>query len=279
MQIHRPMSAGIIRPSSLFLIIIVGLSLLPMLSHGAVFWDDEMDQGNTQFYYAPHFTGGAYTFDTSVKFSGTGSIRLHYPPACETAGTTNIACGGELSRGFPPRQEVYRRVYFRMSGAGPTVSDSGLFETSVVNFTKLLRTTTQGLRRQWWSMGCCRSKRWLLAEEHVPIGGATNVFSSIILADNRWYCLETREKLSTPGVADGIHEGWVDGVQVLDKRNYINRIAGSTDLWERMAIFRQSGRGNIWWDRYAAGDTRIGCLGTGSPDTSPPAPPQELIIR
>lgn len=275
MQIHRPMSAGIIRPSSLFLIIIVGLSLLPMFSHAAVFWDDEMEEGNTQFYYQPHFDSGAYTFDTSVKFSGTGSIRLHYPPACETAVTQAIACGGELSRGFPPRQDVYRRVYFRMSGAGLTRSDSGMFETSIANFTKLLRTTSTGLRRQWWLIGCCRSKRWLLGEENVPAAGrTTSAFSSATLADNRWYCLETREKLSTPGMADGILESWVDGVKVLDKRSYVNRIAGSTDLWNRMAIFRQSGRGNIWWDRYAAGDTRIGCLGSGNQtDTTPPTIP------
>lgn len=268
------------RPILLFLVIITALSFAPMLSHGAVFWDDEMDEGNTSFNYPPHFASGAYTYDTSVKVSGTGSIRLHYGPECEIGRRTDVvACGGELSRPFSPTQDVYRRVYFRMSGAGPTVSDSGMFETSVVNFTKLLRTTTNGIRRQWWSMGCCTSKRFLLGEENMPFAGAVNNFSNFTLTDNRWYCIETHEKLSTPGIPDGIHESWIDGVKVLDKRDYINRVAGSTDLWVRMAIFRQSGRGNIWWDRYAAGDTRIGCLGTGSPDTSPPAPPQGLIIR
>ena len=278
------MSTENTRPFLLSLVIMTALSFAPMLSHAAVFWDDEMEEGTSGFspdyMVSTMIPTGAMAYDTTVKFSGSGSIRLNYTPSCEPRTFGGLGCGGALSRSIPLTDDVYRRVYFRMSGTGPTPSDSGSFETSIGNFTKMLRTVSTGLRRAWWVMGCCGSKRWLHGDEHVPINGATNTFSSITLADNRWYCLETHEKLSTPGVADGILESWVDGVKVLNKTGYVSRIAGSTDQWNGMGVFRQTGRGNIWWDRYAAGDTRIGCLGSGNQtDTTPPVPPQALVIR
>ena len=279
MQIHRPMSAGIIRPSSLFLVIIVGLSLLPMFSHAALFWDDEMESG-TPFKSLYAISVGAMAYDTAVKFSGSGSIRLEYRPECEPATFGGRGCGGSASRTVPLTDTLYRRAYFRMSGQGPIVTPTRLFQTSIGNFTKMLRTTSNGLTRLWWVMGCCASKRFLVGLENVPPGGATNKFSSATLTDNRWYCIETHEKLNTPGVANGIAQAWVDGAQVMNVTNIMYRLAGNNNLWNEVAIFRQTGRGNIWWDRYATGNTRIGCNGSGNQtDATPPALPSGIQVR
>ena len=82
MKINRPISTENIRPFLLFLVMMTALSFVPMLSHAAVFWDDEMEEGTTGFKYQPNYDSGAFTYDTSVKFSGSGSIRLNFPNAC-----------------------------------------------------------------------------------------------------------------------------------------------------------------------------------------------------
>ena len=259
-----------------------------MLSHAAVFWDDEMEQGNTDFSPAYMLStlipNGIMAYDTSVKFSGNGSIRLNFSPACQTL-TTQNQCGGSATRKFPLTDNVWKRAYFRMSGTGPNPTVSGKFETSIAAFTKLLKGQSlviDGLTsRHWWGMGCCSSTTFIQSQENVPAPGrTTNLASNVKLVDNRWYCIETHEIMNTPGVADGVSEAWVDGVKVAMKTNVMWRQAGSTLQWSEFSIFRQIGIGNIWWDRFAAGDTRIGCLGaTSASDTTRPAQPQGLVIR
>lgn len=46
-----------------------------------------------------------------------------------------------------------------------------------------------------------------------------------ILERERWYCLEQRVKLNTPGEHDGIVQAWVDGAVALDKREVRLRVA------------------------------------------------------
>ena len=268
-----------------------------MLSHAAVFWDDEMESTSSPFFYEPHFTNGVYAFDTAVKFSGTASIRVNFPSTCDITNSNLVGqCGGSVTRTFPPSTSVYKRVYFRMSGSGPDPTTSGFFHTAQLSSTKMLKgetniddagaTETAGSSRHWWQMGKVRnpatptgSRGFLVSMENVPVRfSTTDVFSSISLQDNRWYCIETHEQMNTPGVANGIAEAWVDGVQVLNRTNVIWQRAGSNRAWKEFSLMRQNGAGNFWWDRFAAGDTRIGCLGA-TPDSNPPASPQRLVIR
>ena len=129
MEINRRMAIENTRPLLLFLVMMTVLSLAPMLSHAAVFWDDEMEEGPSEFstsYMASYLIpSGIMAYDTSVKFSGNGSIRLNYPPACQTL-TTQNQCGGSATRTFPLTDNVWKRVYFRMSGTGPNRTNSGL---------------------------------------------------------------------------------------------------------------------------------------------------------
>ena len=43
------------------------------------------------------------------------------------------------------------------------------------------------------------------------------------LARARWYCVEHYVKLNTPGQRDGIYRGWVDGVLVFEKTDFVFR--------------------------------------------------------
>ena len=294
MKINRPTSTENIRPFLLFLVMMTTLSLVPMLSHGAVFWDDEMESTSSPFYYAPNFESGTYAFDTSVKFSGTASIRINFPLACDIpyGQGTKGQCGGSLTRTFPDTASVYKRVYFRMSGStaqGATIqTPSGLFQSSATSHTKMLKGqslviggASENNIRHWWEIGCCGGKTFNLSAEHVPTYfSTTNYYSNIMLRDNLWYCIETHEVVNTPGVANGVAEAWVDGVKVLTRTDIMWQRAESNFLWHEFSLMRQNGAGNFWWDRFAAGDTRIGCLGaTAASDTNQPAPPQGLVIR
>ena len=260
------------------------LTGLGMSAHATIFWDDEMEQGNTDFSAAYMLStlipGLNMAYDTNVKFSGNGSIRLNYPSNCFAGSGSGAQCGGSIGRSHTPSESVWTRVYFRMSGSGPNPSASGKFETSLGSFTKMFRgktdSTSSSPSSYWWTMGCCGSKNFMVTMEGVPSAGhATNAFSSITLADNRWYCIETHAELNTPGVANGISEAWVDGVKVLTKTDVMWRPTGSSIQWNNFNIVRQEGNGNTWYDRFAAGNTRIGCLGS-TPDTQAPTVPANL---
>lgn len=261
------------------LIIILALFFLPASSYATIFWDDEMeDTIASQFYYAPHFAAGVYTHDTAVKFSGTASTRINYPPECFAGSSSGSQCGGAVRREYPATDNIWSRVYFRMSGSGPNPSASGLFETSLGAFTKMFRGKTDSSSTPssfWLTMGCCRSKTLVMNMEGVPAPGrATNGFTSITLADNRWYCIETHEQVNTPGVANGIAEVWVDGAKVYTNLAVMWRQSGSSIQWLDFSLVRQEGNGNLWFDRFAAGDQRIGCIGSlPVQDTTPPTQP------
>ena len=288
MEIHRPMVTENTRSLLLFLVIMTALSFVPMLSHAAVFWDDEMEEGNTDFSPAymqsTMIPTGVMAYDTDVKFSGNGSIRVNFPQNCDISGSLRGQCGGSLTRQFPPNTSPWKRVYFRMSGSGPNPTANGLFKSGFTS-TKMLKGETEtdadDKSRHWWQMGKAGGKGFLVSMENAPQRySTTDVLTSLSLQDNRWYCIETHEQMNTPGQSNGIAEAWVDGVKVLTKTDVIWQRAGSNRTWKEFSLMRQNGAGNFWWDRFAAGTTRIGCLGaTSASDTTRPASPQGLVIR
>jgi hypothetical protein len=199
---------------------------------------------------------GAIVFDTSQKVSGSGSMKYVYPSGqCNPDANAQANCGGFIDQGFTATTTLYRRVYVRLS-AGFIVTDDA--------YTKLFRSdTTDNLYSNWWTLGCCNSRELNVGNQNVPLGDTTTEFTGFFLADTTWYCIETRETLSTPGVADGILTVWVDGTQVLNKTNIMYRTSGNTFQFNNNRMYRQGGDGAIWFDRLAVGDTRIGCLAGG----------------
>jgi hypothetical protein len=254
--------------------------LFQSLAHATVFWDDHMDSCATSgFCYQPHVDNGIYTFDTVTKFAGAGSIRANFPAQCNITGSLAGQCGGSMGRSHPDTANAWSRFYFRMSGPG------GAFRSSVLSSTKMVKrqsiqnsNATEFTMRGWINIGTNGAKRLFSAQENVPSWGRSqNVFTNITLQDNRWYCIETQEVANTPGVANGAARIWVDGVQVLNDSNVMWQRAGSNFLWREYAVMRQNGEGSFWWDEFAAGDTRIGCLGAVL-DTAPAAP-ERLVIQ
>ncbi len=250
----------------LLVIVVTLLACFPFLSQAAVFWDDEMEAGNTGY----GLVGGAMSFDTAVKFSGNGSVRLDFPSVCYPDASAQENCGGYMDRTFTPTSSFYRRFYMRLS-PGFTISDV---------FTKVMRSDTTGLTSNWWTLGCCGSTQLNVHDQNVPVGNTSVYYANFNFNRGQWYCVETYEQLNTPGVANGVQQAWVDGVQVLSQSGIMYRAAGDNSLYNNNRLYRQTGTGSIWYDRVAVGDSRIGCAGTPPPsDTTPPAIPSGLTAH
>ena len=76
----------------------------------------------------------------------------------------------------------------------------------------------------------------------------TNLFCAVAqdagaLVREKWYGIELFVKMNTPGEPDGIIRGWIDGVPVYTKTNFIFRMPGHQNLHVRTA----------WLDVYKGG--------------------------
>lgn len=63
------------------------------------------------------------------------------------------------------------------------------------------------------------------------------------LINNKWYLVEQRIKMNTPGVADGVMQVWLDGELRYSKTNTMFRLPGHNNVGIRQA----------WFDIYAGG--------------------------
>ncbi|HSJ34605.1 MAG TPA: S-layer homology domain-containing protein [Acidimicrobiia bacterium] len=91
------------------------------------------------------------------------------------------------------------------------------------------------------------------------------------LAHGRWYCVETRLALNTPGQPDGVLEGYVDGKRAFGATNLMFRRASESSLKIKSLWFdiyhggaaASPADNSIFFDSLAAGPERIGCDDSG----------------
>jgi hypothetical protein len=252
----------------LWALVLMGLLADPV--HAALYWADELEQGTTGFTST---SGGAnwtghITFDTSVFHNGAGSARYNFTEQCMTA----AACGGTVNRNFTmTNNDLWTRVWIR---AGQT------YQGNEINYT----TKTYGIRpanglsKIWMIVFSSPSNPLSLtigfSNENSPTDGHTENFaSSGSLVRNQWVCVEAYHRMNTPGIPDGIEQMYINNVRVLNQTNVQYRQSGSTSMWGTIQMYRQTGRGNLWMDQWAVGNTRIGC------DTTPPSIPGNFTVQ
>jgi hypothetical protein len=259
------------------LVVTLTLCFSASLSHAATFWDDELEAGNTGY---PSFFNGtfgscggqsSFVNDTANKVSGNASLRMNFP-----GHEWRQQCGGFADRTHPQTHELWVRYYIRLSPG---------FEVDSIG-TKLNRTDGTGTG-WWWVM------KWGLPVISIELQGwptnndttqlNPNVGSGVLKTDGTWHCIEFR--ILNNSVVDqptGKIEAWRDGVKFMDHTGAWRRSGQFTqnNVWQSNRFYRQDGKGSISWDRFAVGNTRIGCLGTNNQsNTSPPAPPTGLAVR
>lgn len=75
-----------------------------------------------------------------------------------------------------------------------------------------------------------------------------NVLWNKAFAAGTWHTVKQCYVMNTPGVADGVLQAWFDGVQVLDRHNFVYRSSSRPDLhinYINWSIFR--GGGDLTW--------------------------------
>lgn len=112
--------------------------------------------------------------------------------------------------------------------------------------------------------------------------------------EGAWDQIELELRLNTPGSADGLARIWINGIlrrEVLNLElrgptptslpgNCTNKPAASTMQFKTIQLYKQVGLGVRYMDRIAAGNTRIGLVGSPIPgDTTPPTPPTSLTAQ
>ena len=275
MKIHRSMSSANKKTLLLSLIVTAVLSLLPISSHARVFWDDELESGNTGYgalmTTAPCGGLPSFEYDTVNKVSGSASLKENFPGL-----QFHQQCGGYADRSFPPTDDLWGRFYIRLSPG---------FDVSSVS-TKIMRNDTNTNLDHWWVM-MFGVNRVVLAMQNYPTTGQTHNFYPNVgdgaLPLGQFVCIETRIKHNSVGEADGLVEAYKNGVRFMYYPGLeIRKVSQGTEdaHFEQNRMYRQDGAGNINYDRVAFGDTRIGCLGSiPSSDSTPPAPPSGLSVR
>jgi hypothetical protein len=105
-----------------------------------------------------------------------------------------------------------------------------------------------------------------------PNNTACGIGDGGVLLNDRWYRMEMRVKMNTPGQADGIIQGWVDGVLSYEKTNMIFRIPGHDNLHNRtvwLNVYKGGVFGN-WTDQEVYLDQMVVAL-NGRPGAWVPA--------
>lgn len=249
------------------------LSLVPMLSHATVFWDDEMESfGTGGFDALPTNNGNGHVVDTAIKFSGNGSLRYNYPALCQTSGPGQ-PCGGATVRLFPQTNEHFGRMYIRVSSDFQWGAPNG--QTKIFG----VRSTT-GNSKLWFNFYFGLEN--IISAENTPADGSTtNIGVNMSQPREQWTCIEWHFIANTPGVPNGTLQMWKNGTQTILRNDVQWRGPTNSSAWDHIMMYRQSGSGNLWFDRVAVGSTRVGCISSTSTtsNTTRPAPPQGLVIR
>jgi hypothetical protein len=247
----------------LWLILAVPL-LWALPAQATVFWDDEMESGNSGFNISA--LAGIMSYDTTIKFSGSGSVKLTYPSNCYPDGPNQ--CGGSAFRVIgTPTSILWRRSYLYV----PSSFTVGNDETKL-----LLAQPTTSAWNIWLELRPPATIMYAYSGTN-PL--SANYFSSANMPRNVWTCIEEFIDPGTAGQANGTLQIYVNGTIALNRTNVPMRPAGDTSTWSVMQIFRQVGIGNIYWDRIAVGNSRIGCVGAPPPpDTTPPPVPTGFTV-
>lgn len=253
----------------------------------AIFFDDSFEVTSPESsgwgYKASSCFGSPCPYldvSTDVAYAGSKSLKGTYSAAWSPNGDGNGAINTTgITRGFPATTDLYNRYYYRTSGFTYNgVGTKHVYwkgDPGYPNFVSI----------NWFS-----SRELGFAGQNPNFNFYPNMARKP-LADNVWYCIEEHVKLNTPGSADGVLEVWVDGTQTL---GYYNRTfrgtvpnGGGVDgnssnmVFTYLEIYKQLGDGLMYYDQFAAGNTRIGCGGSAvsTNDTTPPAPPGGLVVR
>ena len=283
---------------------VLALLFTPPLSHAALFFDSDFEScasgtGNDfpcqgwddlgiEFINAAGHNKIEVT--NSLSFSGSKSVKTTF---VNNTRVGNISCGIDnpsLYKSNPSTTHLFTRFALRKS-PGFILSSNGI--------TKLVRWRAGGSTGSAsyptisvWLQGNPGGTNgsYIIAIEGGYAMGTVNYQGGPAMASTSWDQVETEFQYNTPGQANGLVRLWVNGVLYIERLNLqligptpTSTCCGglfnpSTATFVETQIFVQCGIGNMWWDRFAVGNTRIGAA-TASVDTTAPATPTNFSVN
>jgi hypothetical protein len=290
--------------------------LAGLSAQSGVFFTESWDSGTLANSFNSNNYGslsqtGQHFLDTSVRASGTASVRHGYL----TGMTGDSIEGGTQHFGDSPSSPVHS------NGAGQHFYDIyfqyKFYYSPGFNFGnghyKQFMLGTQDERRH--DETCCipfaahylmmMVERGGAVEVEAynkestsrpfvqlnPNAGGYNDSNRFIVQTGRWYTFEVRRRLNDPGVDNGIFQMWADGVLIADYRNVRFRIPrngsfGSTATygsnWLMLSGYTTntvSQNQNAYYDDVKLSTTYIGAGGTPPPPPPPTAPAAPTNLR
>lgn len=216
---------------------------------------------------------------TDVAHSGSKSVKGTYNAAWSDPYPQVNTQG--IFRGFAAQSDLYNRYWYRTSGfVYATPGTKNIYwkgSPGYPNFSSI----------HWYGSRELGFGGQVLADCGYSSCNFYPNMARLPLADNVWYCIEEHVKLNTPGSNNGMIEVWINGQQTL---GYYNRTFRGTAangpngnssnmVFNNLEIYKQNGGGLMYYDQFAAGNTRIGCGGSVQTDATPPGPPVGLSVR
>jgi hypothetical protein len=269
MRLHRFLLVGNTRGLILSLVATAILSLLPLSSHATVDWNDGFEYTSNTALKSVWFSSCTATQHTGIMetstarvHSGSRSLKLTYigqnpPQTCF------------MDRYYPVTGTIYSRLYVFLDGFRAVDAGSKMFfygENKYPNF---------------WTYFFGSTNTFTMNLQGAVLTGPSANLKSGTIPTGRWVCIEQRITMNTPGVANGIYQSWVDGVQRHNHTNLLMQNASANTKMKFTRLYRQHGFGAIYLDDYAVSrNARIGCSGsTPSSDTTAPETPTGIGVQ
>lgn len=267
---------------------ILSTLMIPNSSHAAIFFDDSFETcvvgGGASFPCEgwndfDQEAAGVIDVVTSPTFSGNKSFRQTLTKATLPVGNVQKP---SIYKSFPATDHVFMRWAIRWSVP---------FQYCQINdYTKHIRVKVNNGYPVTWIMNY--QNTYAVVVEGPYYGGTTLFRTGVPVTSGKWDQVEFEWKLNTPGQADGLLRVWIDGVQRIEVLNRewrgptttsVHPIYGNPTRSDatitNTQIYVQCGEGNVWYDRFAVGNTRIGPTQSTLTNSTPPASPQGLQIR
>jgi len=270
MRLHRSRSARGTWALILSLVVTAILSFLPTSSHAAVDWNEGFEYADNTALKATWSSSctsaqhaSVMEISTARRFSGSKSLKLTYIGA-------NPALTCFIDRYFPVTETLYTRVYVYLDGFSGNDTGSKMFFVGQGN-----------LYPNFWTLFIHSTNTLSIILQGAVITGSASLLQSGTIPSGRWVCLEERYTMNTPGVANGIVQTWVDGVQHHNRTDLLLRSSSSSTKMSYTRLYRQHGLGTIYFDDYAVSRSgRIGCSGSApASDTTAPQTPAGVTIK
>lgn len=236
--------------------ILAWVVLAPSWSNATVFWEDGFEPGNTGFAIV-----GGMSYATSPVYGGTYSLHQHFLGNHIQSGTYSDRFLGAST------EDLWSRFYIYLNN----------FVVDAEVGTKMLMQGEECCYPSFWWLMPFGSTNLAVTVQGTKGGTDSYNVTGGSLPQNRWTCVETHIRMSSPGVANGVIEAWIDGAQVMARYDLPMRDGTASGKnspnakFTMTRLFVQYGGGDLFYDNLAVGDQRIGCSGV-PPQINSPAP-------